>query len=161
MGIEVVADERDRKQEGIRKAKRSGNTAEILANEDLRSEFDDSRLDPTSIRNPDPNFRYKIVYDERRRTRFANDGYETVPSDDPTQLPGAKKIDGGQESAGGLLMRTPMTNYQKRVRRAKNRQKLLEAGHAEQALDEINRIARNELRTQAHRDVAFSETREE
>lgn len=161
MGIEVVADERDRKQQAIRTAKRSGNTAEILAHEELRSEFLDDRLDPTAIKNPDPKYRYKIVYDDRRRTRFMNDGYEVVPSNDPAQLPGSKKIDGGQEAAGGVLLRTPMENYQKRVRRAKHRQALMETGHTEQAKDEINRISRNELRSDPHREVAFSESREE
>lgn len=161
MGIEVVADEHDRKQHAIRTAKRSGRTDEILAHEELRREFADDRLDPTTIKNPEKKYRYKIVYDEGRRTRFTNDGYEPVPFNDPAQLPGAKKIEGAQEAAGGLLMRTPMENYEKRVRRAKNRQRLLETGHTEEAKDAINRIARDELRSDAHKDVAFSETREE
>jgi hypothetical protein len=161
MGTEFK-DERDRQQEAIRKLTQSGRREEILGDPDLRRHFLSDNLDPTMLKHPDPAKRYKLVNKEpRRMARFEAGGYVKVPHNAKTQLPGRLRTeDGGQTNGDNVLMETPVENFERRLKRISNRQKLMEQANIQETRDNINRIARDEMHSPPHRDAAFIEESE-
>ena len=118
MGIEFVADERDRKTEGMRQerkrlAKKAETQPEEAAEEMNYRELEISR---TALLNPDPEKAYRLVNrDAKGRIGVLRGlGYKIVPEDAKVRLVTGEKIDGGQVHGDLVLMETPIENYERR-----------------------------------------------
>jgi len=164
MGIEFVADERDRKTEGMRQerkrlAKKAETQPEEAAEEMNYRELEISR---TALLNPDPEKAYRLVNrDAKGRIGVLRGlGYKIVPEDAKVRLVTGEKIDGGQVHGDLVLMETPIENYERR-RSAKRRRYEDQTGHEmEAARERINKIARDGRAVGPHQEAAFDDTGE-
>lgn len=153
MSVTVTKDETDKRVEQLRDQQR-----EAIAAGDRVDVFD-----PTALRNPDPSKRYRWINKHPNRvSAYRSGGYETE-----------KKREGGVESIVDtplgpngeirlnddlVLMSTPKANYEARRKRVRQRGEAWENAGREQAIERINRLARDGGLTKAHRDVAFDES---
>lgn len=150
MGINVTHDEADKQREYQRILQR-------------RRKHDITTLSGTHTdlhgrsNQPDPNFRYKFVNKRARAVAKAQTlGFEIVPTSDSTQADYGVHKDGAQQLGEGsdvVLMREPVELYEMKRAEDEERQRQVIQAVNDTARDNINRIARNELRTPAHRDI--------
>lgn len=150
MSVTVTLDEADKKREYARILQRRKHHDTTT----LRGTHTDAhgRTD-----QPDPNFRYKFVNNRARSVARAKDqGFEVVPQSDPVQTVHGSRKEGAQNLGDGtdvILMREPVELYEMKRAEDEAQQRRLVQGVNEAARENINRMARDEMRTPAHVDV--------
>ena len=153
MGVTITKDETEKRREQL-----SAHQREAVETGDHAVFFD-----PTALRNPDPNKRYRwINKNPRRVSAYKSAGYELEKSnpdgvssivDTPVGSDGTIKLNDDM-----VLMSTSMENYLARRERVKQRGERWENAGREQAMERINRLAREGGLTKSHTDVAFDES---
>lgn len=153
MSVSVTKDEADKRREELREKRR-----EAVATGDMEAAH---RFDPSALRDPDPAYRYRWINKHPSRvSRYKSAGYEVSPPSDRTDsvIEGAKGDGAVKLNDDMILMRTSRANYEARVKRIKERGDTWEKAGREQAIERINRIAREGHLAKEHQDVAFDES---
>lgn len=111
--------------------------------------------DETEVQNRDPRYYYHLARAHPRRLGYwKRNGYEIVPWDAKEQLVGAiKGDDGGQQLGANILMRTPLENAQRRLKRVKMKQDFREGALDNTLRESLNKLARDVGRGPANKDI--------
>lgn len=153
MSVTVTRDEADKRREELQGKRREASRA--------GDAFAAQTFDPSALRDADQAYRYRWINKHPSRiSRYKSAGYEVVPENDRvSSVIGDEKGDGGKRlNDDMILMRTPKQNYEARLQRIKQRGELWEKAGREQAIERINRIARDGHLAKEHQDVAFDES---
>ena len=154
MSVSVTVDETEKKRAELRDKR---NTA-VASGDSIGAQS----FDPTALRNPDPNYRYRWINKHASRvSRYKSAGYEVVSTTDQVSsvLDDSRTTEGTiKQNDDMILMRTTRANYEARRKRIQERGDTWERAGHEQALDRINKIARDGRLAKEHQDVAFDES---
>lgn len=165
MGVQVTGDEVDRKLEGARKERREIVQRHVQNRTSAAEELAavDHRVNRTAIRNPDPQYAYRLVNrnkDGERISLLEGSGYEVVPEEDKTQLIQSSRRDGGQIQGDLILMRTHASNYEARKASKRRYMEQIYGSKMETTRENINKIARDGGVVGPHEEAAFDESGE-
>ncbi len=161
MGVTITEDESDKKLRGametrkevVRRHANDNHAAEELAARPLE-------VEPTELRNPDPNKRYHLT--DRRRdgeiiARKQGYGYEVTDPKGKTKLINGVIKDDAQIIGDLVLMETSDENYERRRGMKAEKWKRMSMERLDQSRERINKIARDGGLTKRHQDAAVDE----
>jgi hypothetical protein len=172
MSIEMGEDEVDKRLRGLREQRhevihRKRGRPPKQAQAEIVEEIIERDLEDSMLKSPTDGYRYKWVnrrYSDGERVQLhEGHGYEMVTekNDKCRPLVGKfKEADGGFIRGDLILMRTPQANYERR--RAKADEKLARAtrSHIDEAMENVNQMARDARLIGPHKDSAFEQSSE-